>query len=50
LLAVALLAFTAFAAYLVPAMLGSLKMTECRLDSLNQAFLMGSTQYGWDGV
>lgn len=25
-------------------------MTECRLDSLNQAFLQGSPQYNWDGI
>jgi hypothetical protein len=31
-------------------MLSSLKMTECRLDSLHNAFLNGNQQYQWDGI
>ncbi len=31
-------------------MIDSLKMTQCRLDALNSAFLNGSPQYDWDGL
>lgn len=50
LLAVALLAFTSIAAYLIPSMIDSLKMTECRLDGLHNSFLHGASHYDWDGL
>lgn len=31
-------------------MIGNVKMTECRMDGLNNAFLKGVPQYGWDGL
>ena len=50
LLALALLTFTSLAAYLIPSMVDSLKMTECRLDGLQNAYLHGAPQYDWDGL
>ena len=50
LVAVILLVSICVTAYLVADMIESLKMTQCRLDVLNEVFLNGNLQEGWDGV
>lgn len=50
LIAVILLVSSSVNAYEIKEMIENLKMTECRLDELNNAFINGAVGHNWAGI